>query len=390
MKPLKPKRNAQDYALWAALPMATTSQVEGRLKTILDKSRSRRRLTRSVIIAALALTVGMVVAISTALAPPRSLKEALSGKGYPSDTPAHERANIELYRASLRKFGENDPWAGKAYYGLGMVQMTAGSYGDALLSFDRAMALPEPPYANSNIHSVALYEKINTLESAHRYSEAVSEVEALLKNKGRGMITADLWENLRERLPDLKRKRDSKANRDAEKGQFAALTADPNWTQTLANGVTVQFLGIMQFTGNVHTAWSPSGRFLSRTTYKSMDNDGAGYIGPSPTRELKLILRLHYPVGQAVMTGYEVKDSVSSGYLSGFARNGTNVITDEMAFNPDTSGCRVVQAWFLLSQKQTTLRVGVALVPPPFGTNDPVDAPKDWAEFPNITLPPIE
>jgi hypothetical protein len=64
MKPPKPKRTACDYALWAALPMAQTSQVESRLTMILDKSQSRRVLTGRVLFAALGLSIVSVVSLA--------------------------------------------------------------------------------------------------------------------------------------------------------------------------------------------------------------------------------------------------------------------------------------------------------------------------------------
>jgi hypothetical protein len=47
------KRTPFDYALWAALPMAHTSRIEGRITMILDKTQSRRILTRRVLLFAL-------------------------------------------------------------------------------------------------------------------------------------------------------------------------------------------------------------------------------------------------------------------------------------------------------------------------------------------------
>ena len=387
MKQPKPKRTAQEYALWAALPMAYTSQVEGRLKTILDKTRSRRRLTRGVIALALTLTVGMAVAVGTAQTEPRSLKEAVFSSSYSTDSSAHIEARIAFLKAQIQKFGDKDAYAGEVYYDLGFMQSAEGHYDEAVTSFDEAIALLDP---KGDTHSFAQYQRVTALYGTERYGEAVTAAETLLKTNGQNPIPANLREALRGSLPGFKSMRDIKANRDAEKGHFAALTADPRWTRILANGVTVQFLGVMQSVGDRHTIWSPSGRFLSRAEYKSQGLDRTGYIDPSPNRKIILILRLQYPVGQAVITGYEIQHSVSSGYQSGFARNGTSVITDEMAFGPETSGCRVVEAWFPTAQKQTILRAGVALVSPPFGTNDPVDATKDWAEFPDITLPPMK
>jgi len=64
MTPQKHKRTACDYALWAALPMAQPSQVEERLKMILDQTQSRRALTRRVLLAALGFSVAAVVGLA--------------------------------------------------------------------------------------------------------------------------------------------------------------------------------------------------------------------------------------------------------------------------------------------------------------------------------------
>ncbi|MGI4788106.1 MAG: hypothetical protein ACRYFS_04570, partial [Janthinobacterium lividum] len=192
---------------------------------------------------------------------------------------------------------------------------------------------------------------------------------------------------LRERLPEIKRMRDRQVNRAAEQAQYRELAAAPRWTQTLANGVTVHLLGIMQSSGMTHIAWSPEGRRVSQAYYDSNASYG-NYSGPAPMQKAMLVLRLAYPAGQAVMTEYSLSGAQSSNYQSGPDRNGDKAITDEDAMNQETDGCRIVLAWFPAGQTVTNLRVGVALVPPPAGTSDPTNAPKEWAEFSNVTLPP--
>ncbi len=360
----------------AALAMAYTPRLSSRLKFILDPNR-RRALSRPTRTLLVLLACGLVLSIATTYTQPRSLMAALTTGGYPSDTPAHAEADAAYLKAQIQRFGDKDPWAGKAYYMLGSVQVSAGHTADALASFAKAIALPEPPYANSDIHSVARYERINVLDAPGHYGEAVIETAALLKNGGRGLITADLWENLRERLPEFKMMRDYEASRAAKKAQYASLVADPNWTQTLANGVTIQLLGVMKSQGTMHTVWSPDGHFLSRASYKDEGNSSGS----------QFILRFQYPAARAILTGYTA-DWRNGNYQSGLSRMNGIVVTDEEQMNPETAGCRLVQAAFSPSQKQTTLHVGVALVPPPFGPNDPADAPKVWVEFNNVALHP--
>lgn len=64
MPPIKPKRTAYGYALWIALPMAQTSQVEGRLKLILDKTRNRRILPRRAVLIVLGFSAAVLVPLA--------------------------------------------------------------------------------------------------------------------------------------------------------------------------------------------------------------------------------------------------------------------------------------------------------------------------------------
>ena len=92
MAPPKPKRTAQDYALWAALPMAQTSQIEGRLKMILDATRSRRALTRGILVTALG--IGAIALLPLAMLRPAARAQSLAAPA-PS-AAASEGAILEL------------------------------------------------------------------------------------------------------------------------------------------------------------------------------------------------------------------------------------------------------------------------------------------------------
>ncbi len=373
-----------DLALWAALPMAQSSHIEARLKGILDTTR-RRALTRPALTVLVALASGLAFTVATAYSPPSSLMAAITSGGYPSDTPAHVTANIAYFQAAIHRFGDKDPWAGKAYYVLGNAQMSAGREDDARASFDKAIALPEPPYPNSGIHSYARYERINVLDSPGHYAEAVTETQTLLRNGTRGLIAPDLRENLRERLPEFQFLANYDADRAAEKGQYRALVADPRWTQTLHHGVTVQLLGVMQSAGNVHTVWSPDGRLLSRARYKSLLGDH--YATPGHARKVLLILHFSYPTGQAITTSYAMT-GLSTTFADGLTRSNGVVLTNEEQINPETTaGRRTVEAWFPPAQRRTTLRVGVAVGPPDASLEQIGDDAKEWAEFPNVSLP---
>lgn len=386
---MKHKLTPFDLALWAALPMAHTSKVEGRLRLILNRSRNRKTVTHGAWGLAVILTLGTALTVATAETPPRSLMAAITSIDYTPDMPARRNANIAFFQAQIVRFGDTDPWAGKAYYVLGNAQVEAGRYDAALASYDKAIALPEPPYVGSDIHSAARYERINTMDCAGRHIEAAAKAEALIKNGGQGLISADLWANLRERWPEFQMMRDNQINREAEQAQYRSLVTEPRWTKTLPNGVTVQLLGVMQTAGNVHTVWSPGGQFVSKSIYKSLLGED-GYLSADSTRKFRLILRFAYPAEQAILTEYALSGAVSSSFQSGLTRNNGNVATDEAVVNTVTAGQRTVESWFPVHQIQTNLRVGIALVPPPAGPTDPADAPKEWAEFSGITLPTVK
>lgn len=377
------KLTPADLALWAALPMAQSTRIEARLRGILDTTR-RRAITRPALTVLIVLACGLAFTVATAYSPPVSLMAAITSGGYPSDTPAHIAANIAYLQDAIHRFGDKDPWAGKAYYMLGSAQWGAGRYDDARACFDKAIALPEPPYPNSGIHSSARYERINVLDAPGHYAEAVTETQKLLRNGGRGQIAPDLWENLHERLPEFQFMADDYADRAAEKGQYRTLTADPRWTQTLANGVMVQLLGVMQSAGNVHTVWSPDGRLLSRARYKPLL--GNHYLAPAPANKVMLILHFSYPAGQAITTSYAMT-GLSTTFGEGLARSNGVVQTDEEQMNPTTAGRRVVEAWFPRTQRRTTLHVWVVAGPPDIRLLIINDLTKYGADFRDVRLP---
>ncbi len=79
-------------ALWAALPMAHTSEVERRLTLILDPARSRRRPTRRITLIALGLGAAALVPLA-ALRPAAHAQAAASAPASPvasSVAPASE------------------------------------------------------------------------------------------------------------------------------------------------------------------------------------------------------------------------------------------------------------------------------------------------------------
>lgn len=64
MTPTQQKKPVYHFALWAALPMAHTPRIEGRLTMILDHTRPRRALTQRVLILALGLGAAALVPLA--------------------------------------------------------------------------------------------------------------------------------------------------------------------------------------------------------------------------------------------------------------------------------------------------------------------------------------
>ena len=88
------KPTPYDLALWAALPMAHTSQIEGRLKMILDTTRSRRALTRGILVTTLGF--GAITLLTLAMLRPavHAQGEAASASSASSDGTTLELASI--------------------------------------------------------------------------------------------------------------------------------------------------------------------------------------------------------------------------------------------------------------------------------------------------------
>ena len=396
-----------------AIAMAQSSRVEGRLKMILDQTRNRRLPRRGAIGVALALSAGLALAVATAQTEPHSLMAAITSGGFPLDTPAHAVAEAAFLKAQIERFGDKDPWAGKAYYMLGNAQTGMQHPAEAVASYDKAIALPEPPYANSGIHSSARYERIDTLEAAGRYDEAVTDTQKLLQNGGRGLISPDLWENLRQRLPEFQMLRDDMAKRDQVQAFYAAFPASPDlrWTQTLPNGVTVQLVGCQQHTGEkqdilLHTAWTPGGKFLAQAKFERNEGDStpttysgftAAYVAQEQAKRahgVGFVLRLTYPPGLPVHVGYALAGDPGAGGMEtgadGLMTENGSVVTDEAEINRPSGGLRLAAAHFSVTQNTATLRVGIAVGSKdtsPLSASDPA---YQWAEFPNITLPPVK
>ena len=86
------KPTPYDFALWAALPMAHTSQIEGRLKMILDASRSRRALTRGILVTALG--VGAIALLPLAMLRPAARAQGLAAPA--ASVAASDGSTLEL------------------------------------------------------------------------------------------------------------------------------------------------------------------------------------------------------------------------------------------------------------------------------------------------------
>ena len=101
MTPLKSKRIPADLALWAALPMAHTSRLEGRLTMILGKTCARRAPTRRALLSALGAGAAALVPLAmlqpvarAQAAPPSRPRPGISA---PEDLAAASRHLQQIY-----------------------------------------------------------------------------------------------------------------------------------------------------------------------------------------------------------------------------------------------------------------------------------------------------
>ena len=92
------------------------------------------------------------------------LTNVLSNRKY--NQPKH---NIKLMEDALVIYGDDDPWAEKIYYEIGMAYYYTKKYKEAINAFDKSLQLPETLEGS---HSAALnmemniYEVIGDLEMA--------------------------------------------------------------------------------------------------------------------------------------------------------------------------------------------------------------------------------
>ena len=185
-------------------------------------------------------------------------------------------------------------------------------------------------------------------------------------------------------MKDFRLLRDLTVNEAAENAQFRGLTAEPRWTQSLHNGVTVQLLGVMESQAKTHTVWSPDGRLLSRAHYTSASE--GEYAPRDLQRQVQFILRFSYPAGQAIATSYALPEASGFAFESGVARSNGVIQTDEEQMHPRTAGQRTVDAWFSPAERTATLRVGVAVGPPTNQLEQQGDSEREWAEFDNVAV----
>ena len=88
------KPTSYDFALWAALSMAQTSQIEGRLQMILDKTQVRHQTTRRVLLASLGLSVAVLVPIAM-------LRPAAQAQTAPSAIQTQEAGHVPVELAGV-------------------------------------------------------------------------------------------------------------------------------------------------------------------------------------------------------------------------------------------------------------------------------------------------
>lgn len=364
-----------------ALPMAGSSQVGGRLKAILLPSRDRRPLARRRIAIAAALALACLAPLAAMRQGSDDLVSAMR-RGYLPDTPANREANIALIKAAIRKYGPQDPWAGKAYYELAEGQMSSGHPADAVASFDACLRLPEPPYKDNHIHVTARHQRMYALASAGRYREAIAAADALIASRQAWSQAADLVFNARASKPGYLTMLAVAEDRDAAARQYASFPADPRWTQTLADGTRVELVGVLQTQGKTRTTWTPDGRLLTRTDYHDLDTGmTAQYPGRQTVRQFAV--RLTYPPGRRVRLSCDLTGTDGGwGWPNGPTTNNGVELTDEREISRATGGLRIIEGVFPKALSRTTLRVGVRTEPETQPRSD------KWAEFRDVPLQP--
>lgn len=381
-------RSLRDTPLPAVLPMAQTSRVEGRLRAVLRKTLRRGSVSRRGALIAGGMLIVMVGTIGLLRSEPDSLEAALTWRGPGMDTPAHTAATIAFLQREIRRFGDADPWAGKAYYNLGDAQLFAGQDEAALNSFNRSLQLPEPPYADSGIHIADWDQGVYALQFAGRYREALQRIQAFERSPDTGPERAMFIGNLRGWKPELKQMMQWSDNLAATHQFFVSIAQQSasQWTQKLGNGVSVQFLGVVVTHGNQHDAYSPVGHYLKQGTFTGFD---LGLMPQYPDRQqcLSLILRFVYSQGTVVKTSYDLVPSSELGYTSGICTENGVVVTDESEINRPTDGLRVVNAIVSSALRQTQLRVGVAAGTPMALPPDAPNPAYQWATFTHVILP---
>jgi len=107
---MKRKPTASDYALWTTLPMAHTSQIEGRLKMILDTTRRRTTPRRFLMLAAIA---GAAALVPLAMLQPTA--KAQNGS-QAAQALAEDKGSIQISGITNAAVPENEWWdrSGKA------------------------------------------------------------------------------------------------------------------------------------------------------------------------------------------------------------------------------------------------------------------------------------
>ena len=331
-------RSLRDTPLPAVLPMAHTPQMAGRLKAILGRGRTRKPVTRRALVLAGLALAGVVAPLAAMQTEPQSLKQALTWPGRQNDTPAGEEANIAFLKSAISKFGNADPWAGKAYYVLGEAQLLAGHSDEAVSSFQRSLQLPEPPYANSGIHAVARYELVLALQSSERYGEALDEAHAVIASHDGGPPHPMFLAGLLRLIPELQQEKAWADDKAASKDFYGALPvpARAAWTQTLSNGVTAQLIAVLTTQGDQHWAYDPDGHLLRRSKFldRAVTQQEVQAEYPDRYRTVSLIVRLTYGPGRVVKTCYQLPELSSCTYEDGISTQNGVVMTDETQINP--------------------------------------------------------
>ncbi len=323
------KLTPTDIALWAALPMAHTTHIEGRLKMILDTTRPRRALTRRALL--LALTPGIAALATLAMLRPSAKAQAAPAPvaAQPPAIAPTPPVAVPLTQLSVGRRSHQAP------------AVTAPNAPVAAQFASRASLKPVPAAPSP--------------KSAPSPARSPQEVASNL----RVPVLADipiLGRLFSGRVAQLSPTAPSSAAPSSAAPDAGALTEKQTAPQ--AGDVTVELAGVKDLGTPSSPWWDATGTPLPSPVFdtESVPNIHEG----ADMHNVYIAFRL--PAGaQGVTVQYDLpKNLPHSNDDPWLTKTWRNAQGTEAQLFPQTNGARVLIATFPISLKKTSLRVGIA------------------------------